>query len=198
VVGPSASTSTRLARRVFVVRELGIVLALALLVGFTAASNSRFLSAQSVKDLLLGSSILAILAVGQAIVVITRNVDLSVGSILGLTAFATGTLFTSAPGAPIPVAILLGLGLGVLFGVVNGALIAAARVPALVVTLGTLYVFRGIDYRWATGRQINAADMPGGFLRMGTDTVLGVPVLALFAVAVLFVFNAGNIDQFTF
>lgn len=70
-------------------------------------------------------------------------------------------------------------------GVVNGALIAAARVPALVVTLGTLYVFRGVDYTWATGRQINAADMPPGFLRMGSATLLGVPVLALFAVMVL-------------
>jgi len=77
--------------------------------------------------------------------------------------------------------------LGAACGVVNGALIAAARVPALVVTLGTLYVFRGIDYTWATGRQINAADMPASFLSMGTDTVLGVPVLALFAVVVLLI-----------
>ena len=69
------------------------------------SANPRFLSAQNVKDLLLGSTILAILAVGQAIVVITRNVDLSVGSILGLSAFATGSLFVAAPGLPIPVAI---------------------------------------------------------------------------------------------
>jgi rhamnose transport system permease protein len=156
-------------------------------VAATALSNPRFLSAQSVKDLLLGSTILAILAVGQAIVVITRNVDLSVGSILGLSAFATGTLFLAAPGLPIPVALVAGPALGAVCGVVNGALIAAARVPALVVTLGTLYVFRGIDYTWATGRQINAADMPAGFLHMGTATMLGVPVLTLFAVAVLVV-----------
>ena len=88
------------------VRELGILLALVLLVAVTVAVNPRFLSAQSVKDLLLGSTILAILAVGQAIVVITRNVDLSVGSILGLAAFATGSLFVAAPGTPIPVALL--------------------------------------------------------------------------------------------
>ena len=62
-----------------------------LLVAVTFAVNPRFLSAQNIKDLLLGSTILAILAVGQAIVVITRNVDLSVGSILGLSAFATGS-----------------------------------------------------------------------------------------------------------
>jgi rhamnose transport system permease protein len=112
-------------------------------------------------------------------------VDLSVGSVLGLSAFATGSLFVAHPGAPTVLAFAIGIGLGAACGVVNGGLIAAARVPALVITLGTLYVFRGADYTWATGRQINAADMPPGFLRMGTATMLGVPVLALFAVAVL-------------
>jgi rhamnose transport system permease protein len=161
----SPSGATRTAHRLFVVRELGIALALILLIGVTAAVNPRFLTTQSMKDLLLGSTILAIMAVGQAVVIITRNVDLSVGSVLGLSAFATGSLFLAAPTAPIPVALGLGVLLGAVCGAVNGALIAAARVPALVVTLGTLYVFRGIDYTWATGKQINAADMPSGFLR---------------------------------
>jgi rhamnose transport system permease protein len=171
--------------RLFLIRELGIGLALVLLVAVTALTNPRFLSAQSVKDLLLGSTILAILAVGQAVVIITRNVDLSVGSILGLTGFATGSLFMAYPDTPIPVAIAVGMGIGAACGAFNGILIAAARVPALVVTLGTLYVFRGIDYTWATGRQINAADMPAGFLSMGTQTILGAPILTLYAVVVL-------------
>ncbi len=178
---------TRVVKRAFVVRELGIALALVLLIAVTYAVNPRFLSAQNVKDLLLGSTILAILAVGQAMVVITRNVDLSVGSILGLGAFATGAVFVAVPGLPIPLMILLGVALGAVLGAVNGGLIAAARVPALVVTLGTLYVFRGLDYMWATGRQINAADMPPDFLKMGTATVLGIPVLTLFAIVVLVV-----------
>ncbi|MEV5323698.1 ABC transporter permease [Nonomuraea sp. NPDC052634] len=180
-----AREGTRLVHRVFVIRELGIAAALVLLVAVTTLVNPRFLTAQGIKDLLLGSTILAVLAVGQSIVVITRNVDLSVGSVLGLSAFATGSLFLANPGLPIPVALIAGVLLGAACGVVNGALIAAARVPALVVTLGTLYVFRGVDYTWATGRQINAADMPPGFLRMGSATLLGVPVLALFAVMVL-------------
>jgi len=184
-----AAAGTRIVRRAFLVRELGIVIALVLLVVATTIANPRFLSAQSVKDLLLGSTILAILAIGQTIVVITRNVDLSVGSILGLSAFATGSLFVAAPGLPIPVAIVIGAALGAACGAVNGAFIAGARVPALVVTLGTLYVFRGLDYTWATGRQINAADMPPAFLTMGTRTVAGVPVLTMFAVVVLLVFG---------
>jgi rhamnose transport system permease protein len=174
-----------LTHRLFVVRELGIALALVLLLAVTTIVNPRFLSAQSVKDLLLGAMILAVLAVGQAVVVITRNVDLSVGSVLGLSAFATGSLFVSAPHTPIVVVVLQGVLLGAVCGAANGALIAVARVPALVVTLGTLYVFRGLDYTWATGRQINAADMPEDFLRLGTATILGLPVLTLVALVVL-------------
>jgi rhamnose transport system permease protein len=165
-------------------REFGIVLALALLVGATAALNPRFLSGQSLRDLLLGATILTVLAIGQTLVIVTRNVDLSVGSIVGLVAFATGKLFLAGPGTPIVVALLAGLALGALLGALNGALVAAARVPALVVTLGTLYIYRGIDFAWAQGQQINAADMPDAFLRLGTATVAGVPVLALVALAV--------------
>jgi rhamnose transport system permease protein len=175
------------ARRLFVVRELGIALALLLLIAVTTVRNSDFLSGQSIKDLMLGATILVVLAVGQAVVIITRNVDLSVGSVLGLSAFATGKLFLALPDAPVILAFGVGVGLGALCGILNGALIAVARVPALVVTLGTLYVFRGIDFSWAAGQQINAADMPHSFKSMGTATVLGVPVLALFAVAVLLI-----------
>lgn len=167
--------------RLFLIRELGIILALVLLVVVTTIVNPRFLTSQGIKDLLLGSTILAILAVGQTVVVITRNVDLSVGSVLGLSTFATGSLFVAYPGLPIPVALAVGVLLGAGCGIVNGALITAAQVPSLVITLGTLYVFRGIDYTWASGRQINAADMPPAFLRMGNTTL----VLTLFAIIVL-------------
>jgi rhamnose transport system permease protein len=175
----------RAVRRLFVARELGILLALALLVVVTTVSNPRFLSAQSVRDILLGATILVVLAVGQTVVIVTRNVDLSVGSLVGLVAFATGKLFLAAPHAPVLLAVAAGVVLGAVCGAVNGGLIAAARVPALVVTLGTLYVFRGVDFWWARGQQINAADMPAGFLRLGTARVLGIPALALVAVVVL-------------
>ncbi|RKN41237.1 ABC transporter permease [Streptomyces hoynatensis] len=182
---PGPSGGRRGAARLGAARETGVLLALLLLVAGTTLANSRFLSAQSVKDILLGAAVMVVLAAGQTLVVVTRNIDLSVGSVLGLAAFATGKLFVAQPGAPLPLALLVGLALGAACGLLNGALIAAARVPALVITLGTLYVFRGLDHSWASGEQINAADMPHGFLDFGTATVLGVPVLALIAAAVL-------------
>jgi rhamnose transport system permease protein len=168
-------------------RELGIVLALALLVAVTALSNPRFLSGQSIRDILLGTAILAVLAVGQAVVVITRNIDLSVGSVLGLSAFAVGTLLRDHPGLPVIAALLIGAGVGGVCGVVNGVLVRYGNVPALVVTLGTLYVVRGITYFWAGGQQINADELPSGFLSFGNATLLGVPYLVLIAVLVLVV-----------
>jgi rhamnose transport system permease protein len=179
------SSGSRLVEIAFRARELGIVAALALVVIITTAYNPRFLSAQSVRDLLLNASIIALLTVGQTLVVITRNVDLSVGSVLGLTAFMTGNLFVGRPGLPVVVALLAGLLLGAVCGAVNGGVTAVGKVPSLVVTLGTLYVFRGIDYAWAGGRQINAADLPDSLLILGSDRLLGVPYLV--AITVLLV-----------
>lgn len=166
-------------------RELGIVLALVILVAVTTVSNHRFLSGQSIRDILLSTAILAVLAVGQAVVVITRNIDLSVGSVLGLSAYAVGTLLRDNPGLPVVVALLVGAAIGGVCGVVNGVLVRFGNVPALVVTLGTLYVVRGITYFWAGGQQINADELPSGFLNFGTSTIHGVPWLVLIAALTL-------------
>ncbi|GAB3192803.1 ABC transporter permease [Geodermatophilus arenarius] len=177
-----------LVHRLFVVRELGILAALVLLVVVTVIANPRFLSGQNVRDLLLSAAILTVLAAGQTMVVITRNVDLSVGSVLGLSAYATGTLLVVAPGTPVVVAILAGTAVGAVCGLLNGLIVAAAGVPSLVVTLGTLYAFRGLDSLWASSAdrlQINAADLPAGFKSLGGARLLGVPVLFLIAVAVV-------------
>lgn len=166
-------------------RELGIVLALLLLVGVTAGSNLRFLSGQSIRDILLGTAILAVVAVGETIVVITRNIDLSVGSVLGISAFAVGSLLRDHPGTPVVLALVAGALVGAVCGLVNGALVRFGNVPALVVTLGTLYAFRGITFFWAGGQQINADKLPSGFLSLGNATVLGVPYLVIIALVIL-------------
>ena len=166
-------------------RELSILLVLGLVVAVTTAYNARFVSAQSLRDLLLNASIIALLTVGQTLVVITRNVDLSVGSVLGLTAFMTADLMAGHQGLPVVVALLAGLGFGAVCGAANGVVTAAARVPSLVVTLGTLYVFRGLDYAWAGGRQINAANLPDSLLGLGSGSFLGVPYLVAITVVLV-------------
>ena len=168
-------------------RELGIILALVIVVGATTLDNHLFLSAANVQQILAGSAIIALLAIGETIVIITRNVDLSIGSILGISAYATGVLYVHHPGVALPVVFLLALAIGATCGVVNGLIVTVGRVPSLVVTLGTLYIIRGIDGAWAGGNQVNASMLPDSFNKIGYATVLGIPYLgwiAIIAVAV--------------
>jgi rhamnose transport system permease protein len=168
-------------------RELPVTIALIALVLFTYLANPLFLSAQGVKDLLLNATIMIILAAGQTLVIITRNIDLSVGSILGLVAFLTGTLFAQAPGIPIWVVFLAGLASGALLGAVNGFLVTVAGVPALVITLGTLHIYRGLNNWWAGGTQYFADDRPDAFGALSVDTLLGLPLITLIAFLVVIV-----------
>ena len=195
--GPSGTTPEAPARRggalvqrLVVVRELGILAALVVLIGITLIANPRFLSGQNVRDLMLSAAVLVVLAAGQTMVIITRNVDLSVGSVLGLSAYATGTLLVAHPGTPVVLALLAGTAVGAVCGLVNGLVVALAKVPSLVVTLGMLYAIRGLDSLWASssGRlQINASDLPSGFKSFGGARLLGVPVLFLIALAVVLI-----------
>lgn len=165
-------------------RELSILGALVVLVAATAAARPEFLSAQGVKDIFLNAAILALLAVGQTVVVITGNIDLSVGSVVGLVAFAAGKLALAGE-RNLAVVLLAGMAIGAGCGLVNGVLVSLFRVPALVVTLGTLYVIQGADFYWAHGQQINAADVPGSLLRLGNGGVFGVPYLPLISACVM-------------
>lgn len=167
-------------------REASILLILLLVIAVTTAKTPSFLfSGNSWRDLLLTPAILILLAVGEAAVIITRNVDLSVGSVLGLTAYLTGRLFVDHPGLPIVLVVLAGVAAGTALGLVNGLVVGFARVPALVITLGTLYIYRGIVLTWAGSNRINASDLPGPFQKLGIEQILTVPVLFLVALAVL-------------
>ena len=169
----------------FKTRELGIALALAALVIYTAVGNPRFLSGQSIRDILLNTAILAVMATGQAVVVITRNIDLSVGSVLGISAWAVASMTSDHQGLPMIVAIVVGLAVGAACGLLNGILVRYGKVPALVVTLGTLYIYRGITYSWAGGKQVNADKLPAHFLQFANASILGVPWLVLIALIVV-------------
>ena len=163
-------------------RELGIVLALVIVVGAATLDNHLFLSAANIQQILAGSAIIALLAIGETIVIITRNVDLSIGSILGISAYATGVLYVHHPNVALPVVFLVALAIGAVCGAMNGLIVTVARVPSLVVTLGTLYIIRGIDGAWAGGNQVNASMLPDSFNKIGYATVLGIPYLGWIAI----------------
>jgi rhamnose transport system permease protein len=180
------SDVTKRLRAVGAAREFGILIALLLVIIAATIANPNFLfSADGWRDLLLTPSILVLLAVGQAIVIITRNVDLSVGSVLGLSAYLCGRLFIDLEGIPIIAVFVIVIIFGGLLGLVNGALVAFAKVPSLVITLGTLYAYRGINVLWTGGDRINASDLPRDFLALGTGQILFIPILTIIALVVL-------------
>ena len=157
-------SSGRLIDLAYRARAFGILAALAVLIVVTSAIQPRFLSGNEVNIVLGNTTILALLSLGEAMVVITRNVDLSVGSVLGLSAYASGNIFGHlhgmSTGTSIVIAFLVGIGVGIACGVVNGALVTIGQVPSLVVTLATLYIIRGIDildHRRRPGRRELAA-----------------------------------------
>jgi rhamnose transport system permease protein len=189
LVEPSAQSPTaRILGTLLRSREIAVGAVLVLLIVLTTLKSSGFVfSSDGWRNLLVSPALLLILAVGQAVVIVTRNVDLSVGSTLGLTAYLTGKVFIAAPDLPIVVVFLIGLAFGGLLGLVNGILVAFGRVPAMVITLGTLYVYRGIFLSWAGSDRVNASDFPKAFNDLGTNEIASVPVVTLIALAVMVV-----------
>ena len=119
------------------------------------------------------------------VVIVTRNVDLSVGSILGVTAYVTGKIFIANPETSVVLVFLAGLLVGAALGAINGFLVAFFRVPALVVTLGTMYIFRGVLTNQIGSERIVAGDIPANFEKLGTDQILTIPLLTIIGLVVL-------------
>ncbi|ACO48092.2 ABC transporter permease [Deinococcus deserti] len=187
--GTASTPPPNLLSRLFRAREASLILILLALVAMTTAINPRFLTPQSMRDLALNVAIIGLVVVGQTLVLLMKHVDLSVSSTLGLTAFLTGSLFVANPSMPIGLAFVAGVGIGALLGAVNGLLVAYGKVPALVATLGTLYVFRGVDYAVVQGGQITASNLPAAFSSFASSSVLGVPSLVLLVLVVMALFS---------
>jgi rhamnose transport system permease protein len=185
---PAPSAVIRVTRRVGQVRELGLVVVLLLIFVGVGIPEPRFVAVNNLGDILFSVSIIAIVAVGETLVVITRNVDLSVSAIIGLVAFVSGDLFKQHQGISVALVMLIGCAIGLGLGFLNGLLVSYGGVPAIVVTLGTLYIYRGVDYAIAKGQQISAYDVPDRFLSLASDSVLGIPLFVLIAAAIALLF----------
>jgi rhamnose transport system permease protein len=167
------------------VRELGIALLIVVVFVVATVKNPAFATTHSIQQLLTGAAIIALLSVGETLVIVTRNVDLSVGSVLGLSAYIVGMTFRDHPHMPILLGFVLGIVVGAVIGAINGLIVSVARVPSLVVTLAALYLIRGIDGLIVNGVTIDPASVPAGFQKVGYATVLGVPWLVLIVVIVV-------------
>lgn len=153
---------------------------LLLCVGFSLMSES-FFSAQNFSIISQQASINVVLASGLTFVILTGGIDLSVGSILAVSA-VVALLVSQVPGFA-PLAIAAGLGVGLLLGLVNGALVAFGKLPAFIVTLGGLTAMRGIARLIGEDKTVFNPDL--SFAYIGNDTLFGVPWLVVIAMVVV-------------
>ena len=165
-------------------RELSLLAVMVLLGALVAVRAPQFLSVSNLTQVTTLASIVAVAAVGQALVIISRNVDLSVESTIGLVAFVVADLL-SARALGVPVAIGFGMLLGLGLGMINGFVVAVLRVPAIVATLGTLSIYRGVDFLLAGGKQVTITDLPPGYTDAATANILGIPLFVVIAVAIV-------------
>jgi rhamnose transport system permease protein len=165
-------------------RELSLVAIMVVLGGLVSITAPQFLTPSNLSQVASLASIIAVAAVGQAIVVITRNIDLSVEATMGLVAYCVAIVL-ERHALDAPAAIAFGLGLGLVLGMINGVIVTLLRVPAIVATLGTLSIFRGVDYLVAGSHQVPLAGLPPGFTDAARDSILGIPIFVLVALVVV-------------
>ena len=144
-----------------------------------------FLSAGSLANLVTDSTLLVMLALTQMLVIVTRGVDLSVASNLALSGMVAAMLGAHVPGLPLPLIVLAAVAVGLALGAVNGWLIGYLELPPIVVTLGTMSVYRGAVFVLSGGAWVSAHQMPPAFIAFPLDRLLGLPHLVWIAAATL-------------
>lgn len=165
------------------VREMGI--AIIVLLGFLVVRlfDLHFAWGDNLRSVLLYIPLILIVGMGQMMVIVSRNIDLSVGSILGLSAIVAGEVFVGHPHFSLFAAALLAAGVGGLLGCLNGVLVTLCNVPSIIATLGTLGFFRGLTFIYSHGNQVDPDKIPGKLIAL-SEKPAGVPWIVIFAGAV--------------
>src|SRR5262245_44665707 len=142
------------------VRELSLIVIIILAVIFFSTQIQGYFSARTFSRVALSVAIITVVAVGETLVVLTRNIELSVGSVVGFTVYYVGTQFANNNNMPPINGVLLGVALGAGMGLINGLLVAYGRIPSIVVTLGTLAIYRGILIDYSGAKTVTTSSLP--------------------------------------
>ena len=180
---PRGEGAIPLFRRLGGSRDAALAGLLVLLLALVAIAFPAFLTPQNLAGVVDDTAILAILALAQMLVLLTRSVDLSVASNLALTGMVVALLNDAHPELGVAPVIALALVLGAALGAVNGLLVWKLELPSIVVTLGTLAVYRGLIFVLTGGAWVNSNQMSEAFLDFIRTPLLGLTVLTWFAVA---------------
>ena len=171
-------------------REAQLGLAIAALLLVVASRFPAFMEPANLARVLNDTAPLILLALGQTVVILTRCIDLSVAANLALTGMVAAMVNVAAPGLPMPLVMLGAVCMGGLLGALNGLLVWKLAIPPIVVTLGTLTIYRGLVFVISDGQWINAHEFSPAFTALPRASVLGLPVMAWIALAGVAAFAA--------
>ena len=171
--------------RLIPVRETILAAAILLLLMLIASRFSGFVEPSNLINVFNDTAPLIILAIGQMVVILTRCIDLSVAANLALTGMILAMINVAVPGLPIPVIILMSLAIGAGLGAINGLLVWKLAIPPIVVTLGTMTIFRGMIFLISEGKWINSHEMSPAFTDFPRAELAGLPVLSWIAILVV-------------
>ena len=170
----------------FAMREVQLASAILVLIAGIAWRFPAFVAPQNLANVFNDTAPLIILALGQMVVILTKCIDLSVAATLALCGMVAALL--NGMGVPLPLIIAVAIGLGAGLGAINGTLVWKLQIPPIVVTLGTMTIYRGIIFLISDGKWINAHEMTDGFKSLPRMIFLGLPVMGWVAIAVIGIF----------
>ncbi|NLX09611.1 MAG: ABC transporter permease [Chloroflexi bacterium] len=176
------------------IRELSLLLIIVLIVLFFGGQIDNYYSPRTFQRISSAVMIILVVAVGETMVMITRNIDLSVSAIVGVTAYVAGEQVSLHKDMTPLMVLLLAIGLGAVLGLINGLLVAYGNIPAIVSTLGTLAIYRGVLVEYGRGANVLVRDLPDWLVdlpRANLFSIGEIDIRLLFgvAVAVVLVFH---------
>lgn len=176
------------------IREWVLVLLIILLVALFASQIENYFSARTFNRVSTSVAVIAVVAMGQTLVVLTRNIDLSVGSMVGVAAYVSGRIITAQPEMSPYLIVLIAILIGAALGVINGVIVAYGRVPSIIVTLGTLALYRTLLVEFSGATSVITNLLPAWIIDLPRINVvsfgeLDIRLLVLIAIAVVILFQ---------
>ncbi len=163
-------------------REFGLLAAILVVLIPVGFINPRLLSAGNLTAVSIDVALLSVAALAQMLVLLTRNIDLSIASIIGLAAYLSATAVQAFPNIDIAVGLATAAAVGAATGALNGWVITRGKIPAIVVTLASMSIIRGVASLWAAGDQVSADEVTQRWLSLTNLKLAGIPAIVLIAI----------------
>jgi rhamnose transport system permease protein len=185
---PSAAPARpRMLATLLAAREVKLVAVLLVLAAAIALREPRFLQLSNLEQVLLSGTLVCIVALGQALLIVARQIDLSVGAMVASSAFVSASWLANHPDGSLVIVFVIGISVGLALGAGNALLVAGLRIPAIVATLGTLAIYRGGIIVYAGGRQISATVLPDRYGDVALTHIAGQSPLVWVALALVLI-----------